>query len=445
MTVFDMIENIANAKGKQKEILLKDYSGSEVLKKVFNLAYNPTIQFNVRNFNNGLQTRGLTEIDNMFDVLEELSTRKVTGNAARELVNTTLAMLSEQNSILMQRILLKDLRCGVGMNTIAKVWKDLAFKPPRMGAQSMNEKSLAKIGKAKNLAIELKSDGTYASSVCGSVTTMMTRNGNTLSIPSLQEHLSCGAFDNLALEGELVYSLDKATREEGNGTITKIVKGTASKDEEDGAMYQVWDCIESCCYSPKSKFHKTNKERRQHLESKMDDYAIWCVDNNVAPKITLIPRNENVTIAEAFAIFEQYVRDGYEGAILKDMDAHWTDNGKPACSVKIKRKEPADLLCVGFYEGEGKAAGMLGGLSLQSSCGEVKVNVGSGFTDADRIEIWNNREKFIDMVVEVEYDSLTEDKKTKQKSLFLPIFKGWRYDKNEADSLVDIKNKVRIK
>ena len=67
--------------------------------------------------------------------------------------------------------------------------------------------------------------------------------------------------------------------------------------------------------------------------------------------------------------------------------------------------------------------------------------MGSGFTEEDRV----NYLKEYPSIIEVEYDSITEDKKTKQKSMFLPIFKRSRYDKDIADTLVEIKDKVRIK
>ena len=125
------------------------------------------------------------------------------------------------------------------------------------------------------------------------------------------------------------------------------------------------------------------------------------------------------------------------------MDAHWGDVGKPAHCIKLKRKEPADLKVVGSLMAEegSKYEGMLGGFICESECGEIKVRVGSGFTEEDRV----NYLKEYPSIIEVEYDSITEDKKTKQKSMFLPIFKRSRYDKDIADTLVEIKDKVRIK
>ena len=379
-----------------------------------------------------------------FAVLDVLRLRKKTGNEAQHFVAEYLNTLSSDFAELFIKIVRKDLKIGCKDNTINKVWKGLIVKPPRLGAASMNEKSLKKMQSIKNLAIELKSDGSYAASVCGEDSTMMSRNGSPLQIECLQSHLSCGAFDGFALEGELVYSLDKATREEGNGIITKVVKGTASDEEKEDALYQIWDCIDTKYYVSKGEYPTSNKCRRNLLENMMSDYEYWCREvAKVTPKIHLIEREENVSVDEAFETFEQYVRDGYEGAIVKDMDASWKDVGKPAFNIKLKRKEPADLRVVDIFMAEegSKYEGMLGGFVCESECGEIKVRVGSGFNDDDRIKYLTEQPP----VIEVEYDSVTEDKKTKQKSLFLPIFKRPRYDKDVADTLAEIKDKVRIK
>lgn len=307
----------------------------------------------------------------------------------------------------------------------------------------MNEKSLDRMKKIKHLAIELKSDGSYAASVCNDNSTMLSRNGNPLVIESLSEHLSCGAFHGFALEGELVYSLEKAEREVGNGVITKIVKGTASEEEKRDALYQVWDCIDQKYYYSKGEYPVSNTQRRSLLEKMIFEYNKWCDDNNTSARIHLIERKENVTFEEAFEVFQNYVKDGFEGAIVKNMQEKCKDVGKPSWNIKLKRKEPADLKVVGWYKGEvgTKYENFLGGFNCESSCGIIKVNVGSGYSDEERFTLPDN----IPEVIEVEYDSVTEDKKTKQKSLFLPIYKRPRYDKVESDSYEDILHKQRIK
>lgn len=415
-------------------------------KECFELAYSPTINFYMKQLPQPVQIteeRHVTKLGEGLWALDEISSRRLTGNAAKSFYQELLLGMHFSDQVVMNRILRGDMRCGVGKTIINKIWAGLIVIPPRQGAASMNEKSLKKLKSINNLAIELKSDGSYAASVCGEFSTMMTRNGNPLVIEPLVAHLSSGHFEGFALEGELVYDLAKATREEGNGIITKIVKGTASEEEKEGAFLQVWDCIDLGSYKSKGKYPVSNKERRELLESMVLNYDGYCLDKGIAVKILIIERKEYVSVEEAMEIFEGYVRAGMEGAIAKDMDAGWVDTGKPMTCIKIKRKEPADLKVVGSYEGkqDSKNVGMLGGLHCESECGTIKVNVGSGFIDQERNTYLTDYPK----VIECEYDSITIDKKTKQKSLFLPIFKRARFDKDIADNYQDILDKVRIK
>lgn len=446
LIVCKILEEVARHSGKNdKEAILNKHKDLPELKKVFEYAYSPTLQFFMRKVPEFSSTGESFSWNEFFSTLDMLHLRKVSGKEAQFLVSNYLSTIPEPMSDLFIRILRKDLKLGCKEGTINKVWKGLIVKPPRMGAASMNEKSLAKLNKIKNLAVELKSDGSYAASVCGEDSTMMSRNGNPLEIDCLKQHLSCGAFNGYALEGELVYNLERATRSEGNGIVTKVVKGTATSQEKDNTFYQIWDCIDTDYYESKGEYlYVNNKQRREKLEEMMVDYEHWCREvAGVSPKIFLIPRKENVSVEEAFDIFEQYVREGYEGAVAKDMDSTWKDLAKPTTSIKIKRKEPADLRVVGWYPAEvgSKYEGLLGGFYCESECGRIKVSVGSGFNDEER-SLYTQEQPSI---IEVEYDSITKDKRTEKESLFLPIYKRPRYDKDIADSYEEILDKQRIK
>ena len=73
-----------------------------------------------------------------------------------------------------------------------------------------------------------------------------------------------------------------------------------------------------------------------------------------------------------------------------------------------------------------------------SEDGLVEVNVGSGFSDAQRKEYFNP--KMIGNVIEIKYNEIIDNKFDKSiKSLFLPIFVGTRVDKSKANTLKELK------
>ncbi|AHK11428.1 DNA ligase [Shewanella sp. phage 1/40] len=429
--ILKMVADEPSKNGKEK--ILQNNKSNTTLKLCFELAYSPTINFYMKQIPPYLECTGVSILDAGISQLIVMLADNLRGHAAQAYVSTLLTSLSIEDAEVIINILKGDLRCGVGQSTINKVWKGLIVTPPRQGAVSMSEKALAKI--TYPAAIELKSDGSYCATVCG--VSMMSRNGNPITgLSTLERELSNPLLEGYVLEGELVFDLNKGTREQGNGVINKIIKGTATKEECDSVYYQVWDIIDAGYYTPKGKYPLSNDKRRLLLEE--------LITGSNCEKVKLIPRTIVNSLEEAHAVFEGYVRSGFEGAILKQLKAPWTDNGKPSTCVKLKRKEPADLEVVGIYEGEGKAAGSLGGLILESSCGGIKVNCGSGFSDEQRRLFWNE-ETLVGKVVEVEYDSITQNKDTLQHSLFLPIFKQVRYDKCVADSKVDIESKQKLK
>ena len=92
--------------------------------------------------------------------------------------------------------------------------------------------------------------------------------------------------------------------------------------------------------------------------------------------------------------------------------------------IKVKRFYTFDLKVVGYEEGFGKLKGTLGALVVDYKGNTV--NVGSGFDDKTRAELWNMRNELIDRVIEVKYKEITKDKKTGKESLQFPVFCGLR-------------------
>jgi ATP-dependent DNA ligase len=103
--------------------------------------------------------------------------------------------------------------------------------------------------------------------------------------------------------------------------------------------------------------------------------------------------------------------------------------------VKIKEVYDADLYCVGVKLGKGKYEGKIGSLTLQTSCGRVEVDCGSGLTDFDRNK---NPDEFIGKIIEIQYNKFIQSKKDKPASLYLPRFVEVREDKNTATSYEEI-------
>jgi len=115
----------------------------------------------------------------------------------------------------------------------------------------------------------------------------------------------------------------------------------------------------------------------------------------------------------------KWVRDGFEGAMLKSPHWVWEDTkSRKITMAKWKLRPTADLLCVGTTEGEGKYVGMIGALILEDSSGRT-VQVGSGLSDIDRA---TDDKYIVGQVVEVEYERIAD-------TYIQPTFIRVRHDK----------------
>lgn len=68
--------------------------------------------------------------------------------------------------------------------------------------------------------------------------------------------------------------------------------------------------------------------------------------------------------------------------------------------------------------------GRLGAFVVDYKGNQVKV--GSGYSDEERVNFWNGRDKYIGRVITVKYKEISKDKKTGLESLQFPVYCGVR-------------------
>lgn len=96
--------------------------------------------------------------------------------------------------------------------------------------------------------------------------------------------------------------------------------------------------------------------------------------------------------------------------------------------IKVKKFFSCDIKCTGIEEGSGRNKGTLGALICDYKGN--KVNVGSGFSDEDRKQIWQHPEDVIGKIISVKYKEETKNKDG-GISIQFPVFEAVRFDKNE--------------
>jgi DNA ligase-1 len=104
------------------------------------------------------------------------------------------------------------------------------------------------------------------------------------------------------------------------------------------------------------------------------------------------------------------VEQGYEGIMIKELDAPYQCKRSDSW-MKWKPTITVDLTIVGFEEGTGRNEGRLGAIIYEGVDNErnIRVNVGTGYSDSDRDEFWALRDRLLGVIGEVEADAVTQN------------------------------------
>lgn len=235
--------------------------------------------------------------------------------------------------------------------------------------------------------------------------------------------------ESFVLDGELVV-LDNNNnimpRKEGNGFLTKSIRGTITESEAERIRFVIWDYIPFseyyCNKTPSLPYHE--RLRLVKLLTKYGD-AFTSIDTKTANDIQ-----------EIIAEFKKRLKNGDEGIIVKNTNFIW-EGKRIKEQIKLKLDLDTTLQVTGWkYGAKGtKYETMLGSLECSSSDGKVCVSVGSGFSDAFRKQFVKTyqRSDSNSMFVEIRSNGLIKNANDDTYSLFLPRFIEIRLDKTEAD------------
>jgi DNA ligase-1 len=322
------------------------------------------------------------------------------------------------------KVLTKRMNIGIGAKMINKaVGKELIPDPSLMLAED-DHKVLDKWG---SIVCEEKYDGVRV--ICtieDRKPKFYTRAFNELDPRFLTRianqilELSHG-IDGIFFDGELT-DLD---RKSVSGKVTQMMKGSPKESIGDDLLFNIFD-VEPTKTIKDGKGVTVYTQRRELLEQFFKDKSF--------ENIKIAQKWEAKTKDELMPIYEQIVANGGEGVIMKD-PTHFYECKRSKSWIKFKEVQDCDLVVTGWYPGEGKREGFIGGFTCMDSSGEYQVKVGSGFTEQDLIELSKNPNDIIGKIVAIQYNVPIEDKNG-NKSLFLPRFIEVRNDKTEPENLV---------
>ncbi len=437
METFKIIQELeltSSRLSKEQIILDEMKNNNEIFFKGMELAYNKLITFGVKKIPNSEENGEGLPWDNFFKLSQDLSSRKLTGHAARDKILEIMNKSSKDEwNFFYKRILQKDMRCGLSEKTINNVAKKNNFDQfliPVFACQLAQDSDSHKKKLTGKKFLEVKLDGVRVISVLypdGRVD-FFSRNGKELvNFRNLQNELSKCIKTNpinsaIVLDGEVV---SKNFQE-----LMKQIHRKSTVQNDDATLY-LFDILTFENF--KSGIEKKKYfERIKHLEN-------W-FDRNMSTldKIKLIEKSlVDLDTDDGKNIFKQFntkaIIDGYEGIMIKDPDSYY-ECKRSTTWLKLKPVIEISLEVTNFEEGTGRNKGKLGALIAE---GEedgkfFKLNIGSGFSDKQREDFWQGRRNLIGKIIEVRADSISKSQEGENWSLRFPRFKCFRgFNENE--------------
>ncbi|NLA73856.1 MAG: hypothetical protein GX848_08530 [Clostridiales bacterium] len=433
----------------QKELLLKKYASVDGFKDVLKFIYNPY-------FTTGLKEKKLERVDCSYhtmsaeELMEYLSVNTTGTDYDATIAN---AFIYQSDDDIWQwaatGLVTKDLQIGVSITTLNKVYGNGFI--PKIGIMrgtlcpsNINNIYLAteKIDGNRRL-IMTKPTGIE----------IYTRSGKRdYGLVEIEEQASALPV-GFVFDTECIAVGDFADNIELRQASASILN---SRGKRSGVKALCFDVI------PQEEYDKGISRmgafgRKATLAALFGDYSStqfmrkWFMDNNqplVANSISALEHKfRPVTLKnieclpilgivcnyqEAIKLAEPIWETGGEGIMLVEWRSPYEVSPNPRKTLlKVKATKEYVLRCCGVHEGDNKYAGMLGAIEVEyrrpGDPYTYPVKVGSGFPDYLRIEYWENPEKIIGKLVEIE--SFGESRNAQGNySLNCPIFKRIRGD-----------------
>lgn len=251
----------------------------------------------------------------------------------------------------------------------------------------------------------------------------MTRQGKEYKgLDHIIKDIRAMGYSDFFIDGELLYK-----NKEGLSDSEAFQKGTGiamSKEAEKTQLkFVVFDMFPlEEFWQGKSNLSYSQRKTKYLKEMKKDITKCLFVEN-----IEIVPMcYEGTDHTEIWKWLDYAEENDWEGIIL-NLDTPY-ECKRTKNLIKVKRFFSCDIKCIGIEEGSGRNKGTLG--SLICDYKGNKVNIGTGFSDGDRKQIWQHPEDVIGKIIGVKYKEETKNKDG-GISIQFPVFEAVRFDKNE--------------
>jgi len=415
--VLRIVHQIQGTSGRNdKEGILLENSENILFKQVMQFIYDPFILTGLskKKINKLLKLPSELSTLTIIDVMDYLKLHNSGRDTDIILVQNFIRSQPEILRDFLVKIVSKDLSMGLTDGTLNKVY----------GSDFKQTFSVMLAKKFEDHKQKIKGDFVVSEKLDGNRCVVVKDNGVVKSftrqgkkyegLEEIEQDIANLKEDNIVFDGELIADIQGSTIEIYAETTSKArSKGSNKK----GLVYHIFDML------PLEDF--------QNGKSKTDCVFRKLMLTTVFENNTFLHCNEvkSLYIGSDLSEVEKWMiwaKEKEVEGLMVNMDKPYICKRSDSI-LKVKVMSTCDIRVIGFEEGTGKYEGKLGALIVDYkgfNCG-----VGSGFTDSDRSYIWNNKEEYLQRIIEVQY---FEESKNAQGgiSLRFPIFKKLRTDKS---------------
>lgn len=417
--VIEIIKELKSHSGRiDKENILKRNKDNELFKEVLRFTYDPYIVTGIskKKLNKKVKFKPYDTEDDIIDMMAYL-TKNNTGKD-KDIIYIQNWLRNQEDKEILSEIITKDLKCGITAKTINKVFKCLIREFNVMLASGYfkddNDKKVkgdfiltTKLDGVRNVVI--KENG-----VCKFFSRQGQLMEGFIEIESEFETLP----DNMVYDGELLLKNDKGLA--SDDLYRETMKGVRKDGIKKNVEFHVFDIL------PLDEFQKGKSkskciDRKKLLNNLLDKKGF----ERIIEVPILYVGNDKKKIIE---LLDEAKKNNEEGIMLNKCDGLYECKRSKEI-LKVKVMQTCDVKVIGFEEGSGANKGRLGSM-LVNYKGNT-VGVGSGFKQDERIEIWNNQEKYLGKIIELQYFEESTNQNDNAISLRFPVFKCFRWDKTE--------------
>lgn len=302
--------------------------------------------------------------------------------------------------------------------------RSAAQTPPPVGERNLQpmlaqvwEKSKQQLDDTESLTISPKLDGVRCVAAwdpAQSKVVLLSRHGTVLSsCPHVEDALT-PLFRRdkwLVLDGELYHHTAFDSFEELSGLVRRdLACSDGDSDRIRHIQYHVFDVIDS-------RLQLAKGQQRLHRHLRCEPFSSSSFAERYRLLKILLKDSDSSTLrlvpaikcraADVPALMQQYLRSGYEGAMIRRSSHPYAPGRRTNSLMKYKPFQDSEYRISGVVEGTGKWRHSLAAFLCHTESGQL-FHATPAVDDARRRHMWLDRRRLVGKMLTVQYQALTE-------------------------------------